>query len=68
VVNLARALDELAALGCWRVALDAEATATLDDMPERSPILVEGSGRRRLVGERCDFPVRLPIASQMATS
>ena len=69
VVNLARALDELAALGYWRVALDAEATATLDDVPdERNLVLAlgaEGSGLRRLVGERCDFAARLPIAPQM---
>jgi 23S rRNA (guanosine2251-2'-O)-methyltransferase len=69
VVNLARALDELAALEYWRVALDAAATATLDDVPdERNLVLVlgaEGSGLRRLVGERCDFTARLPIAPQM---
>jgi 23S rRNA (guanosine2251-2'-O)-methyltransferase len=69
VVNLARALDELAALGYWRVALDADAAATLDDVPdERNLVLVlgaEGSGVRRLVGEHCDFAARLPIAPQM---
>jgi 23S rRNA (guanosine2251-2'-O)-methyltransferase len=69
VVNLARALDELAALGYWRVALDADAAATLDDVAdERNLVLVlgaEGSGVRRLVGEHCDFAARLPIAPQM---
>jgi 23S rRNA (guanosine2251-2'-O)-methyltransferase len=69
VVNLARALDEVAALGYWRLALDADAAATLDDVPdERNLVLVlgaEGSGLRRLVGERCDFAARLPIAPQM---
>jgi 23S rRNA (guanosine2251-2'-O)-methyltransferase len=69
VVNLARALEQLAALGYWRVALDAAATATLDEVPEeRNLVLVlgaEGSGLRRLVGERCDFAARLPIALQM---
>jgi 23S rRNA (guanosine2251-2'-O)-methyltransferase len=69
VVNIARALDDLAALGYWRVALHAEAAATLDEVPEeRNLVLVlgaEGSGLRRLVGERCDFGARLPIAPQM---
>jgi 23S rRNA (guanosine2251-2'-O)-methyltransferase len=69
VVNLARALDELAALGYWRVALAADAAATLDDVPEeRNLVLVlgaEGSGLRRLVAEHCDFAARLPIAPQM---
>jgi 23S rRNA (guanosine2251-2'-O)-methyltransferase len=71
VVNLARALDQLAALGYWRVALDAAAAATLDEVPdERNLVLVlgaEGSGLRRLVRERCDFAARLPVAPQMAS-
>jgi 23S rRNA (guanosine2251-2'-O)-methyltransferase len=69
VVNLARALDELAALGYWRVALDADAAATLDDVPEERNLVVvlgaEGSGVRRLVAEHCDFAARLPIAPRM---
>ena len=71
VVNLARALDELAALGYWRVALDATATATPDDVPATDNLALvlgaEGSGLRRLVRERCDVAVRLPIAPQMAS-
>ena len=69
VVNLARALDELAALGYWRVALDAEAAATLDAVPDQQNLVLvlgaEGSGVRRLVGERCEFAARLPIAPEM---
>lgn len=71
VVNLARALDELAALGYWRVALDAAATATPDEVPATDNLALvlgaEGSGLRRLVRERCDVAVRLPIAPQMAS-
>ena len=69
VTNLARALDELAALGYWRIALDAGATATPDDVPEVADLALvlgaEGSGLRRLVREHCDLAVRLPIAAQM---
>jgi 23S rRNA (guanosine2251-2'-O)-methyltransferase len=69
VVNLARALDELAALGYWRVALDAAAAATLEAVPDEPDLAVvlgaEGRGLRRLVGERCDFAARLPIAPAM---
>ena len=68
VVNLVRALDELAALGYWRVALASGAAATLDDVPDEPNLVLvlgaEGSGLRRLVGERCDFAARLPIAPQ----
>jgi 23S rRNA (guanosine2251-2'-O)-methyltransferase len=71
VVNLARALEELAALGYWRIALDATATATPDDVPVADNLALvlgaEGSGVRRLVRERCDVAVRLPIAPQMAS-
>lgn len=71
VVNLARALEELAALGYWRVALDAAAAATPDEVPAADHLALvlgaEGSGLRRLVRERCDVAVRLPIAPQMAS-
>jgi 23S rRNA (guanosine2251-2'-O)-methyltransferase len=71
VVNLARALEELAALGYWRIALDATATATPDEVPAAHDLALvlgaEGSGLRRLVRERCDVAVRLPTAPQMAS-
>ena len=51
VVNLARALEELAALGYWRIALDAAATAMHDDVPAADSVALvlgaEGSGLRR---------------------
>jgi 23S rRNA (guanosine2251-2'-O)-methyltransferase len=69
VVNLARALDELAALGYWRFALDVEAEATIEAAPEIDDLALvlgaEGSGVRRLVAEHCDFAARLPIAPTM---
>lgn len=69
VVNLARALDDLAAMGYWRIALDGAAEQPIDAAPEaRSLVLVlgaEGEGVRRLVREHCDFSVRLPIAPAM---
>jgi 23S rRNA (guanosine2251-2'-O)-methyltransferase len=69
VVNLARALDELAELGYWRIALDGHAAASLDEVPDdRNLVLAvgaEGAGLRRLVAEHCDFAARLPIAPAM---
>jgi 23S rRNA (guanosine2251-2'-O)-methyltransferase len=69
VTNLARALDQLAELGYWRLALDAKAEATIDEVPETHDLALvlgaEGSGLRRLVRQHCDFAARLPIAPGM---
>jgi len=69
VTNLARALEQLAELGYWRLALDATAEATVDQAPEVDNLALvlgaEGSGLRRLVREHCDFAARLPIAPAM---
>jgi 23S rRNA (guanosine2251-2'-O)-methyltransferase len=71
VVNLARALDELAAEGYWRLALDPAAEASLEAVPEVHDLALvlgaEGTGIRRLVAEHCDFAARLPIAPPMAS-
>jgi 23S rRNA (guanosine2251-2'-O)-methyltransferase len=69
VVNLARALDDLADLGYWRIALDGHAEASIDAAPEAENLVLvlgaEGEGVRRLVREHCDFAARLPIAPAM---
>jgi 23S rRNA (guanosine2251-2'-O)-methyltransferase len=69
VVNLARALDELAALGYWRIALDGAAEPTIAAAPDAENLVLvlgaEGEGVRRLVREHCDFAARLPIAPAM---
>ena len=69
VVNLARALDDLAALGYWRLALDGRAEATIDAVPEIDDLALvlgaEVSGVRRLVAERCDLAARLPTGPTM---
>ncbi len=69
VTNLARALDQLAELGYWRLALDALAEATIDQAPDTDNLALvlgaEGTGLRRLVREHCDLAARLPIATAM---
>ena len=65
VVNLARALDELADLGWRAIGLAGEAPDALADvLDERPTVLVlgsEGEGLRRLVGEHCDALARIPM-------
>jgi len=67
VANLARALDQLAKQGYWRIGLDAAGDTLLANaQTDAKTVLVlgaEGSGLRRLTAEKCDVLCRLPMAS-----
>jgi 23S rRNA (guanosine2251-2'-O)-methyltransferase len=66
VVNIARAIEELKTLGVWTVGLAAEAAERYDQadltLPTAFVLGAEGSGLRRLVRERCDRLVSIPMA------
>jgi len=65
VVNLANTLDELKQQGVWIYGAGATAEQRVAQVqwPERLAIVLgtEGSGMRRLVRERCDVLVRIPM-------
>lgn len=65
VVNLSRALEELAELGWRAVALAGEAEQTLDEVLDGGPTVLvlgsEGEGVRRLVAEHCDALGKIPM-------
>jgi 23S rRNA (guanosine2251-2'-O)-methyltransferase len=65
VVNIARALEELKDAGVWTVGLAGEATQTYDKVdftvPTAFVVGAEGAGLRRLVRERCDMLVAIPM-------
>ena len=69
VVNLARALEEIAEAGFWRVGLTGEATQTLAEaMGETRVALVlgaEGEGMRQNTAAHCDELARLPISPKV---
>jgi 23S rRNA (guanosine2251-2'-O)-methyltransferase len=69
VVNLARALDEMADAGFWRIGLTGEADMALADAlgPRRVALVLgaEGEGMRQNVEGHCDALARLPISGRI---
>jgi 23S rRNA (guanosine2251-2'-O)-methyltransferase len=69
VVNLARALDEMAEAGFWRIGLAGEAEMNLAQAlgPPRVAIVLgaEGEGMRHNTAQHCDALARLPIGERM---
>lgn len=69
VVNLARALDDIAAAGFWRIGLAGEADTVLADAlgPPRVALVLgaEGEGLRQNVEHHCDSLAQLPISDRI---
>jgi 23S rRNA (guanosine2251-2'-O)-methyltransferase len=69
VVNLARALDDMAEAGFWRIGLAGEADMALADAlgPARVALVLgaEGEGMRPNTSAHCDAIARLPISARM---
>ena len=62
---LRRAIEELKEAGVWTVGLAGDAPKRYDDIDYTLPTAVvvgaEGAGLRRLVRERCDWLVSVPM-------
>lgn len=69
VVNLARALEEMAEAGYWRIGLAGEAEAEFSEALPAGPIALvlgaEGEGMRHNIAGHCDALARLPIRAEM---
>ncbi len=69
VVNLARALDEIAEAGYWRIGMTGEAEATLAEAMPEGPVAIvlgaEGEGMRHNIEQHCDALAKLPISSSI---
>jgi 23S rRNA (guanosine2251-2'-O)-methyltransferase len=65
VVNIARALEELKKRGVWTVGLAGDSPKDYDEIDFRLPTALvvgaEGAGLRRLVRDRCDWLVSIPM-------
>jgi 23S rRNA (guanosine2251-2'-O)-methyltransferase len=71
VVNIARSLDELKKAGVWTVGLDAGAKMAYYEwdltLPTALVVGAEGRGLRRLVRERCDQVVGIPMLGRVGS-
>ncbi len=72
VANIARAIERLQDAGFWVVGLDGDAPATIYDEPcppGRVAVVIgsEGEGMARLVRERCDASVALPMGGRVGS-
>lgn len=65
VVNIARAVEELKEAGVWTVGLAGDSAKRYDQLDLTVPTAIvlgaEGTGLRRLVRERCDWQVSIPM-------
>ena len=67
VVNLARTLDQLKEHGLWVVGSDGEAPTEVWQADLRRPVVLviggEDRGLGRLIRDKCDYVVRLPMTA-----
>jgi 23S rRNA (guanosine2251-2'-O)-methyltransferase len=65
VTNIAQTLDELKKAGVWIVGTEMESNKLYYEHDYRGPLAIvignEGKGIRRLVKEKCDFLVHIPM-------
>ena len=71
VVNISRAISELKTAGVWAVGLEAGERQPYYDLDFRQPTALvvgsEGTGIRRLVRDRCDWLVSIPMRGEVSS-
>ncbi|NSL52610.1 23S rRNA (guanosine(2251)-2'-O)-methyltransferase RlmB [Calidifontibacillus erzurumensis] len=71
VTNLARTIEELKEKGVWIVGTDAKGTQDYRQLDGKMPLAIvigsEGKGISRLIREKCDFLVRLPMVGKVTS-
>ena len=71
VTNLARTIDELKERGVWVFGTDADGSQDYRNMDATMPLALvigsEGKGMGRLIREKCDFLVHLPMSGQVTS-
>ena len=71
VVNIARAVEDLKEAGIWTVGLAGESPRHYDQvdftLPTALVVGAEGAGLRRLVRDRCDWLVSIPMQGHVGS-
>ncbi|AKR33167.1 MULTISPECIES: 23S rRNA (guanosine(2251)-2'-O)-methyltransferase RlmB [Bacillus] len=71
VTNLSRTIDELKERGLWIAGTDAKGKTDYRNLDSTMPIgLVigsEGKGMSRIIGEKCDFLITLPMVGKVTS-
>ncbi|RAK16724.1 23S rRNA (guanosine2251-2'-O)-methyltransferase [Anoxybacillus vitaminiphilus] len=71
VTNLARTIDELKERGIWIVGTDAQGSDDYRSLDGTLPLALvigsEGKGIGRLILEKCDFLIRLPMKGKVTS-
>jgi 23S rRNA (guanosine2251-2'-O)-methyltransferase len=71
VPNIATTLEELKEQGLWIVGADVAGDKLYYELDYKTPLAIvvgnEGEGMRRLVKEKCDFLVRIPLFGKIGS-
>lgn len=71
VTNLAQTIDALKEMGFWVVGCEARGEKTIYEVDLKMPLVLvvggEGKGISRLVQEKCDFLIRLPMVGSISS-
>lgn len=71
VANLARTIEELEGRGVWVVGIDVTGERAFDEVDLNMPLALvvgaEGKGIGRLVKEKCDLLVKIPMRGHVAS-
>ncbi|NLZ38544.1 MAG: 23S rRNA (guanosine(2251)-2'-O)-methyltransferase RlmB [Firmicutes bacterium] len=71
VVNIARCLEECKKVGFWVYGADMQGECLYTAVDYKGPVALvigsEGAGLSRIVKEKCDFLVRLPMQGKVAS-
>lgn len=71
VTNIAQTIDELKSKKIWVVGTDSAAEKSYTQLDFNMPLVIvvgsEGQGIRRLVKEKCDFLVKIPLYGKISS-